>query len=48
MSNLHLWKTKGKSLASEYIENMPMRGIVDSGSYKRMREIQDELGIKRS
>ena len=47
MSNLHKWKTKGKDLAPEYIENMPTRDVIDSGSYKRMIEIQTEIGIKR-
>lgn len=48
MSNLHIWKTKGKNLAHEYVENMPMRNVIDSGSYARMKEIQDEIGIKRA
>jgi hypothetical protein len=47
MSNLHLWKTKGKRLASEYISCMPNQNIKDSGDYERMRKIQEEIGIKR-
>lgn len=47
MSNLHLWKTKGEHLAPEYIQCMPVRGLDESGNYKRMEEIQKEIGIKR-
>ena len=47
MSNLHLWKTKGKKLAEEYISCMPVRGIKESGNYNRMLEIQNKIGVKR-
>lgn len=47
MSNLHRWKTKGKHLAAEYVACMPVRGLEDTGNYNRMREIQDEIEIKR-
>jgi hypothetical protein len=49
ISNLHLWKTKGKEYAKEYIECMNQVDAQDklSPDYKRMREIQDIIGIKR-
>ena len=54
MSNLHLWKTKGKGLAEEYISCMGkstikkgVKKVFEDTNYKRMREIQDSIGVKR-
>lgn len=41
MSNLHLWKTKGKNLAAAF------REARESEDYATMRRIQNQIGIKR-
>ena len=48
MSNLHKWKKADKKLVKEYISLMPEKRLENKhGDYGRMREIQDEIGIKR-